>query len=84
MEKNQLEKYIGYCLDDTGDIRELKDKPVNARLVVYQCGFEPMVVAVWSYLNVRLDDEEAIEIADDFLHEIEWFADPNSTAEYVV
>lgn len=83
--RNQLEKYIGYCLDDTGDIRELKDKPANARLVVYPCGFEPMVVAVWSYLpNIKVDDDEAIELADDFLKEIGWLSEPDKTAEYVV
>lgn len=84
MGQSQLEKYIGFCLDDTGATHELKDKPDNARLVVYQAGFEPLVVAVWSYLNVKLDDEEAIEIADDFLKEIEWFSELDKTAEYVV
>jgi hypothetical protein len=47
--------------------------PSNARLVGWQCGFEPLFVAVWSYLDVRLDDCEAEEIATDFLIERGWF-----------
>jgi len=44
-------------------------------LVGWQCGFEPLFVAVHSYLDVRLDDDEAADLAVKYLDEIEWFSD---------
>ena len=42
-------------------------------LVGWQCGFEPLFVAVHSYLDVQLDDDEAEEMARDYLTERGWF-----------
>ncbi len=54
-------------------------------LVGWQCGFEPLFVAVHSYLDVRLDDEEAIEMAQEYLEERGWFgADGPTEPDYVV
>lgn len=53
-------------------------------LVGWQCGFEPLFVAVHSYLDVRLDDDEAIEMATDFLAEIRWFSDGPQEPDYVI
>lgn len=45
------------------------------RFVVWQCGFEPMVVLVYSYLpGCTIDDDEAIELATDLLAERKWFS----------
>ena len=44
-------------------------------LVGWQCGFEPLFVAVHSYLDVRLDADEAIEMATEYLEELGWFCD---------
>lgn len=66
--------YIRFCLDDALAERDIKDVLHNARLVGWQCGFEPLFVAVWSYLGNTLDDDEAEEIATDFLVERGWFA----------
>lgn len=75
-----------YFLDDTGGIRAATDIPRRARFVVYQCGFEPLIMAVWSYLDVHLSDDEAEDIARDYLIEIQWFADPtaDNSADYVL
>ena len=38
-------------------------------------GFEPLIVAVHSYLDVRLDDDEVADLAVKCLDGIEWFSD---------
>ena len=55
-----------------------------SRLVGWQCGFEPLFVAVHSYLDVRIDDQEAEEMAADYLEEIGWFADGRKPADYII
>jgi hypothetical protein len=68
--------YVSYYLDDALAERAATDMPANARLVGWQCGFEPLFVAVWSYLpDTSLSDDEAIEIATDFLRERNWFSE---------
>jgi hypothetical protein len=89
MTREQALPYVSYCVDDALSPRDIKDMPANARLVGWQCGFEPLFVAVWSYLDVRLDDDEAEELAADLLQERGWFADvaPDETtpsADYVI
>lgn len=74
MTRNEALPYIAYAVDDTLATRDVEDMPDNARLVGWQCGFEPMFVAVWSYLGVRLSEDEAVEIATDLLVERGWFA----------
>jgi len=45
----------------------------NARLVGWQCGFETMFVAAYSYLpGVKLDTETAIDLATEALQECGW------------
>lgn len=74
--------YISYVLNDA-----LNDLPIsalqnNATLVGWQCGFEPLFVAVQSYLpDTIVDADEAIEIATDWLEEIDWFSDVENEDE---
>lgn len=80
MNREQAMSYVGHCVDDTLCPRKIEEAPADARLVRlvgWQCGFEPLFIAVWSYLGVRLDDEEAEEIAIDYLVEMKWFANPD-------
>lgn len=84
MNRTSAIPYIGYCLDNTLAVRSLDDMPDNAVLVGWQAGFEPMFVAVWSYLGGDLDEDEAIEIAKDFLDEIKWFAGPPTEPDWVL
>lgn len=75
MTKEQAAPYVSYAVDNALCPREPEQAPDNARFVGWQCGFEPLFVAVWSYLGGRLDDEEAVELATDLLQERGWFAD---------
>lgn len=90
MKRQDAIPYISFCVDDALAERRIEDMPDNARLVGWQCGFEPLFVAVWSYLDgtdgvpSRLDDDEAEEIARDYLAEREWFADEPTEADYVL
>jgi hypothetical protein len=80
MTREQAREYISFCVDDALNERSIDDMPANARLVGWQCGFEPLFVAVWSYLadtqgnRNRIDDIEAEEIATDLLVERAWFS----------
>jgi hypothetical protein len=57
----------------------------HARLVGWQCGFEPMFIAVWSYTpGVRLNDDEAIDLAVDLLTERRWFAGEATQPDWVL
>lgn len=77
--------YVSFCLDDALSEHKLSEMPDNARLVGWQCGFEPLFVAVWSYLpDVTINDEEAEELATDFLFERNWFANKRTDADYII
>jgi hypothetical protein len=84
MTREQALPYVAYCVDDALSEREIKDMPDNARLVGWQCGFEPMFVAVWSYLDLDLDDDEAEQLAVELLIERKWFADKPTSADYII
>lgn len=75
--------YVSACVDDTGAMRTLAERPALplVRFVGYQCGFEPLIVAVWSYLpGCTVDDEEAESLARDYLQERGWFGDEEPEA----
>lgn len=46
-------------------------------LVGWQCGFEAMFVAVHSYMDIRVAEDDAAEMATEYLEEIKWFSDPD-------
>jgi hypothetical protein len=66
--------------------------PANAVLVGWQCGSEPLFVAVWSYMTDtrgnrdQVDADEAIDLATDMLGQKGWFTDNESPPEpdYVI
>lgn len=84
MTRNQALPYIAYCVDDAQSERKLADMPADARLVGWQCGFEPMFVAVWSYLDVEIDDDEAVELATELLIDKNWFAGKATEPDYIL
>ena len=84
MTREQAIPYISFCLDDALAVRSIDDMPQNARLVGWQCGFEPLFVAVWSYLGVHIDADDAEDIAADWLEERHWFADGRTPADYII
>ena len=84
MTREQATPYIGRCVDDALAVRSIDDMPANARLVGWQCGFEPMVVAVWSHLGHRISDDDAEELATDTLNEDGWFNDGPTPPDFVI
>ena len=84
MTRERAMPYVGCCVDDALAERSVADTPDNARLIGWQCGFEPMFVAVWSYLDVRIDDDEAVELATDLLAEKKWFAGDPTEPDYIL
>lgn len=86
MTREQALPFISYFLDDAlGDSHSLADLRPDARLIGWQCGFEPLFVAVQSYLpGVVLGDDEAIVIATDYLVERDWFADGPTEPDHIL
>lgn len=83
--REQAIPYIAHVLDDALSARTLADLLPNARLVGWQCGFEPLFVAVQSYLpDTQVDADNAEEIATDYLAEIGWFDGEPKPADYVI
>ena len=88
-------EYVSYVVDDSGNGRagnksdphlpgnelnpDAKHRPV---LIVYQCGFEPMVVAVYSYLDVVIYEGDAEDMANEYLIEIDWLK--SGSCDYIV
>jgi len=78
-EKTALLEYVGYVVDSALSakrIHSLAGVNVNLdrdRLVSIQCGSEPMVVLVQSYLpGTSIDEDEALDLVKDYLTEIGW------------
>ena len=97
MTREDANPYVAFVVDDAGAGREIGDDPhaiiresgqqgfeYGSVLVGWQCGFEPLFVAVHSYLDVELDDDEAEELARDFLAEREWFAGEPEDADFII
>lgn len=97
MTRKQALQYVSYIADDSLNVRKPKSTtPADTRergtgykyrsvLVGWQCGFEPLFVAVHSYLDVEIDDDDAEDIAREYLAERRWFADEQSTAaDYII
>ena len=94
MNRNDALKYVAYVVDDSGCGRRLhddqhaivRDEPYRhpSVLVGWQCGFEPLFVAVHSYLDVAITDADAEEIAQEYLAEIGWFGGEATDADYII
>ena len=80
-----LTKYVSYIVDDSLNGRGVDDdqhavvKPTSV-LVCWQCGFEPLCVAVNSSYEYEdnpdwIEDQDAEELATDYLEEIGWLTD---------
>jgi hypothetical protein len=96
MNRTDAVEYLGGYVDDAlspdpfkaDDGHLMSDQEIatdsNIRLVGWQCGFEPLFVAVRSYLDLRLDDDEAEELAVDLLVERGWFSGEPKEADYIL
>lgn len=73
--------FVRAIVDDALGVREVQPGdnhiPENARLVGWQGPRYPIFVAVTSYLpGIRLDDDEALELAKDYMRERGWPGKP--------
>lgn len=94
MNRDQALPYVSYVVDDAGSARALgADIHATTRetgfkyrsvLVGWQCGFEPLFVAVHSYLDVRIDDDDASEMAREYLVERNWFSGEPTEPDYII
>ena len=85
MTREQACGYISFCVDDAMQLRSTDDMPATARLVGWQCGFEPLFVAVWSRLpDLRVSDLSAEIIAAAMLEGRGWFADGPTPPDYII
>jgi len=98
MKRDDAIRYVSFVVDTAGNGRELGADRfakiyARSRLVGWQCGFEPLFVAVHSTLFDErnsapldtVDDEEAERLATDYLRERGWFGDNNECeADYVL
>jgi hypothetical protein len=96
MNRDMAKPYVAFVVDDAGSGRELGEDihavireegnefDYPSVLVGWQCGFEPLFVAVHSYLDVELDDDEAEEMARDYLAERGWFNGEPRDADFVI
>lgn len=72
--------HISYHLDDTGNDAAFTPDS-NTQYVMYEAGFEPLVVAVKSYLpDTVVPADEAEELATEYLQEIGWSDNPEVQA----
>lgn len=95
MKRTDLLPYVSFYCNDAGDAGRLPENPEtgfcevpdHAHIVAWQCGFEPLAVAVWSYIpGVRLEEQEAVELATEYLQEKKWFSDNDNPPDpdYVI
>lgn len=77
--------YVGHIVD-TALSADRKDYPLHAtRFIGWQCGFEPMFVAVCDAYGRDVPDcDEAVDIAKDYLAEIGWFANGATEPDYIL
>tara|TARA_R110002110_G_scaffold336074_2_gene546614 strand:- start:5022 stop:5282 length:261 start_codon:yes stop_codon:yes gene_type:complete len=85
MKKSDAIPYVSRYVDDA-----LSPEPFDTAiplvvLVGWQCGFEPLFVAVRSYLpDTVIDDDEAVDLATDLLDESEWFSNGPTEPDYII
>ena len=85
MNREQARDYISFCVDDAMQFQSIDDMPATARLVGWQCGFEPLFVAVWSrHRDLRVSDLSAEIIAAAILEGRGWFADGPTPPDYII
>ena len=81
MKRSDALPYVSFVVDDSLAGRRVGEDPhaevkPESWLFGWQCGFEPLFVAVHSYLpGGRLTMDDAEDIAKDYLRERGWFAD---------
>ena len=87
MKRSKALEYVSVVLDDSLNIQPIAAIKPDARLVGWQCGFEPLFVAVIGATidtrgrRDRPDADEAVEIARDYLRERKLFSELDAENE---
>jgi hypothetical protein len=77
--------YVAHVLDTAlSPDHAVEDIGPGTWLIGWQCGFEPMFVAVVATYTEAVDASDAEDIAADYLEEIGWFADERTDADYFI
>lgn len=85
MNRTSAIPYVSCVIDDALSVSHDTSNLTDCTLVGWQCGFEPMFVAVRSYLpGCAVDESEAEEIATDYLEEKDWFSGEPREADYIL
>lgn len=70
---------VSYFIDDARSVHELPIEGQKLTVVGYEVGFEYLLVGVFSYLpSCKVSEDEAEDIATDYLLEIGYFEDVDS------
>ena len=73
--REQALKYVSYVIDEYGkQLPESELDPKSAILVGWQCGFEPMYVAIKSEDSAITSEVDAEDIVRAFLEKKKWFS----------
>lgn len=84
MQRQNAIPYVSFYVDDAGNSARFAIDS-HTRLVGWQCGFEPLFVAVRSYLpGCRVDDGEAAALATDLLTDRSWFSGDATGPDYIL
>jgi hypothetical protein len=84
MKRTDAIPYIGHYVDDAQS-SETFEIDQETTLVGWQCGFEPMFVAVKSYIDgVIINEDDAAEIATELLTELKWFSEEPTEPDYIL
>lgn len=95
MDREEALRHVEHVVDDTGDgrpldydmcaiVRNNDDYVWRSVLVGWKQGSELVVVAVHSLMDVSIDNDEAAEIAADYLEGIGWFEAGAYAPDFVV
>lgn len=77
--------YVSHVLDTAlSPDHNVSEIGKGTYLVGWQCGFEPLFVAVIGSYTEAVDEQDAEEIAADWLDEIGWFATGIVPADFVL
>lgn len=87
MDRQQALQYVEFAVDDALSPRTERGAqiPALAKLVGWNVDSKPVFVAVWSYLpSVQLTDDEAVEIAIDYINEIGAWIGRGEKPDYIL
>ena len=94
MNRDDLIPYVAWIVDDAQGVIQPNDDALpphirevqeNDTLVVYQCGFEPLVIAARDTVTGnRVPADDAEEMAAEWLIEIDWFGGEPYNADYIL